>query len=144
VWAIPVAGGDPRKLHEGDSVAVDPNGQFLVVQLQQAPVNRWVRVPLSGGPDQEVLSGGNFAPTNRLLPSGVNREGRIVTPLASTSDYWSPGITGAGGQLRPIPQDPNRYLDFHAIAWAPDGKVVALAYEYRGTLWKFQPQKETR
>jgi hypothetical protein len=74
----------------------------------------------------------------------VSRDGRIVTPLASTSDYWPPGVTDTAGHLRQIPLDPNRYLDFHAMAWMPDGKIVALALEYRGSLWKFQPQRESR
>ena len=144
VWAIPLSGGDPRKLHAGDSVAVDPNGQFLLVQLQEAPVNRWIRVPLDGSPEREVIFGANLTPTNHLLPSAVSRDGRVVTPLASTSDYWPPGLMDAAGHLRQMPLDPNRYLDFQAMAWTPDGKIMALADEYRVTLWKFQPQKENR
>jgi len=48
------------------------------------------------------------------------------------------------GHPRQTPLDPNRYLDFQAMAWTPDGKIMALADEYRVTLWKFQPQKENR
>ena len=144
VWAIPVSGGDPRKLHTGDSVAVDPNGQFLVVQLHEAPVNRLIRLPLDGGPDREIPFPANLAPSLPLLASAVSRDGRIVTPLASTSDYWPPGVTDSAGHLLQIPQDPNGYLDFRAMAWTPDGKIVALANEERSTLWKFHAQKETR
>jgi hypothetical protein len=144
IWGIPVSGGEPKKVHAGDSVAVDPNGQFLIVQLLQAQVNRLIAVPLDGGPEREIPPGADLKPTQGLLPTSVSRDGRILTPLASPKDYWPAGITDIAGHYRQLPDDPARYLDFHAMAWAPDGRIVARANEYRGTLWQFRPQKETR
>ena len=37
-----------------------------------------------------------------------------------------------------IPLD--RDVDYHALAWAPDGRVVALASGAETTLWKFTPE----
>jgi hypothetical protein len=33
----------------------------------------------------------------------------------------------------------NRTLDYHALGWTPDGKVVALGLDLRSKMWKFTP-----
>jgi serine/threonine protein kinase len=30
------------------------------------------------------------------------------------------------------------------LAWTPNGRIPAIAQEYRGTLWKFQPHPEAK
>jgi hypothetical protein len=36
IWSIPVDGGSPQKIHSGDSVAITPDGNNLIVQLIEA------------------------------------------------------------------------------------------------------------
>lgn len=31
-----------------------------------------------------------------------------------------------------------------SMAWPPDGRILAIALDYRGTLWKFQPHPEVK
>src|SRR5207244_7611357 len=54
LWVIPADDGTPRKISAGDSVAVDPNGKGLIVNLVEKTGVRLVRVPLAGGPEQDV------------------------------------------------------------------------------------------
>src|SRR5439155_16949267 len=54
LWAIPAADGTPRKISAGDGVAVDPNGKDLIVNLVEKSGVHLVRIPLSGGPQQDI------------------------------------------------------------------------------------------
>jgi hypothetical protein len=29
--------------------------------------------------------------------------------------------------------------DIHSLGWAPDGRVLALGFDLRSTMWKFHP-----
>lgn len=49
IWAIPMEGGEPRKIHAGLTVSVYPDGRALLVGDVKGTVIRLVRVPLDGG-----------------------------------------------------------------------------------------------
>jgi len=135
VWAVPVSGEAPRKLRSGDGVAVDIATQTLVVFVQQSGKGRLIRIPLAGGPEQEIR--GSFRLGGTLDPGSV-RNGRLVSPLAGPYWYWPPGIFDlATGTSERIPLDYAQ--DFHHMAWTPDGKVMAVAVGFRGSIWKFTP-----
>jgi serine/threonine protein kinase len=139
VWSIPVSGGEPRRIHTGDFVTPDPHGQYLLVAAVEGPGVRLVRVPLNGGPDQEVLRPVGLRPAPSLTSNAVGQDGRILTPLGSRSWYWLPGVIDpATGVVTRIPVD---YLsDYHALAWAPDGRVIGMALGFRSMMWKFTPE----
>jgi hypothetical protein len=43
----------------------------------------------------------------------------------------------ATGRISSIKTD---YItDVHSVGWAPDGSVMALGFDLRSTMWKFQP-----
>ncbi|TLY38343.1 MAG: hypothetical protein E6K60_01520 [Nitrospirae bacterium] len=48
VWSIPVDGGSPQKIHNGDGVAITPDGNNLIIQLIEAERIRWLKVTLDG------------------------------------------------------------------------------------------------
>jgi len=135
VWAVPLTGEAPRKIRSGDGVAVDVPTQTLVVFVQQPGNSRLIRIPLAGGPEQEVpwtfRIGGSVDP-------GSVRNGRLVSPLAGPYWYWPPGIFDlATGTSERILLDYAQ--DFHHMAWTADGKVMAVAVGFRGSIWKFTP-----
>jgi eukaryotic-like serine/threonine-protein kinase len=133
VWAVPVSGEAPRKIRGGDSVTVDAATQSLVVQVLDPPNTRLVRIPLGGGPEQQIA--GSFHLGLGIDPGSI-RDGKLVAPMASPYWYDPPGMFDlATGESTRIPLD---YAgDFHHIAWTPDGTIMAVAAGWRGTLWKF-------
>jgi serine/threonine protein kinase len=136
VWAVPVSGEAPRKIRSGDGVAVDIATRSLVVFVQQPGGSRLIRVPLGGGPEQEVP--GSFRVGGVIDPGSI-RNGRLVSALAGPYWYWPPGIFDlAAGTSERIPLDYTQ--DFHHMAWTPDGKVMAVAVGFRGSIWKFTPE----
>jgi hypothetical protein len=136
VWAVPVEGGAPRKIRNGDDVTVEAATQSLVVMVQDPPKSRLFRIPLNGGPEQEIA--GNFDLGFGIDPGAI-RDGKLVAPLNSAHWYWPPGIFDlATGKSARIPLD---YIqDFHHMAWTPDGKILAVTMGWQGTMWKFTPQ----
>ena len=139
IWAIPVAGGEPKKLHAGESVAVSPDGQVLLVELFETSLVRLVRVPVNGGPEQEIRLTGRLRPAPQSNPGAISKDGRILVPLGTPTWYQPPGLLDpATGRLTAIKTD---YItDVHSIGWTPDGQVMALGFDMRSALWKFQPE----
>jgi WD40 repeat protein len=141
IWAIPEA-GEPRKICAGESVAADPDGKSLLVQVIQTPRTRLLRVPLDGGAPREIALNGPFHLTFDSVNSvEISRDGKLLlVPLASL-DNWSyvPGVIDlATGRMTRIKTDQSG--DYHSMAWTPDGQVVAGASEVRSTIWKFTPE----
>jgi predicted Ser/Thr protein kinase len=138
VWSIPEA-GEPKALRSGDAIAIDPGGKFLLVEVGETPVIRLIRVPLDGGREQEIPRGETGRPASALTPNAIGRDGRILTPMGGSTWNWPAGILDPStGRYTRIPLD--RDLDYHALAWTPDGRIVALASGAETTLWKFTPE----
>lgn len=137
VWSLPLAGGAPKKIRSGDSVAVDASTDSLVIQLRAAPVSRLIRVPLDGGAAQDI--GGTFA-LGYAIDSASIRDGKLVASMAAPTWYWPPGIFDlATGKSARIPLDYT--TDFHRMIWTPDGKIMAVGADLRATIWKFTPHR---
>jgi hypothetical protein len=60
IWSIPLAGGSPTQIRSGDSFAMDPAGQYLLIQVNETPKARLLRVLLNGGTEQETPLNGLF------------------------------------------------------------------------------------
>ncbi|SPF43382.1 Serine/threonine protein kinase [Candidatus Sulfopaludibacter sp. SbA4] len=139
VWAIPSSGGEARKIRAGDHVAVDPAGQYLLVEVTETPVIRLWRVPLNGGVEQEIPQNGPFRPGYNIGPNAVGSDGRILIPLGASTWYWPPGlIDPASGRFTRIPAD--LAIDYHVLAWTPDGQVMAMGFDSESTMWRFTPE----
>jgi len=54
VWAVPAGDGEPRKIRGGNSVAVDPRGQDLLISLNETAGVRLIRMSIAGGSEQAV------------------------------------------------------------------------------------------
>ena len=136
VWAVPLSGDAPRRIRTGDGIAVDAATQSLVIEVREPPNSRLVRIPLSGGPEQEIA--GPFHLGFFIDPGSV-RNGKLVAPMGAPTWYWPPGIFDlATGKSARIPLDYTN--DFHNITWTPDGRIMAMTADWRATIWKFTPQ----
>jgi serine/threonine protein kinase len=140
IWSVSASTGELRRIRAGNAVAVDPHGQYLLVQLIETPKSRLVRVPLNGASEQELSLTGPFHLTPYPIASGsISRDNRLLAPLASPDSlFFPPGIVDlATGRMMRIPVD--RLGDYRIMAWAPDGQVIAGAAALHATIWKFQP-----
>jgi hypothetical protein len=140
LWAVPMGGAAPVRMRAAASVAIDPAGRYLVLQSGGEP-NRYYRVPLDGGSEQEIPLNGELKPAYMLHAGAVARDGRILTPLGASNWYWPAGILDpATGLSKRIATDP--ILDYHALGWTPDGKVIGLGLGQQGTLWRYRPEPQ--
>jgi len=136
IWSIAVAGGAPRKLHAGESVAVMPGGLSLLVQMAESGKTRLLEVPLDGGGEREIPLNGPFHLADAAITSSGIRNGKLAEPLASLDSwFFQPGVVDlATGRMTRIPVD---FLgDFHFETWTPDGELVSWSHELRSTIWK--------
>ena len=134
IWAV-TRDGQARRVSAGTAATVEPGGQSLLVEVREAPNTRLFRVPLNGGPEQEIPVP---APLQLayVIDNGGVRNGRLLAPESAPSWYWPPAIFDlATGKSTVIPLS---YLnDFHHMSWTPDGKVMACALAWRSSMWKF-------
>ena len=138
VWAIPVAGGEPRKVRAGSSVAIDPSGKVLVISASEEGRLRLYRVPLDGGSEQMIPESADVRPSGVLQSSSLARDGRLLMP-ASSSLWWDPAaiFDTRTGQAHRLTLD--YVTDLKSLSWTPDGQIMALGMQMRSKLWKFQP-----
>ena len=60
IWSIAVGGREPRKIHAGESVAVVPGGQSLLVHIVESGRTRLVELQLDGCGEKEIPVNGPF------------------------------------------------------------------------------------
>ncbi len=142
IWSIPVAGGELRRLHAGESVAMMPGGKSLLVEVVEAAKSRLLEVPLDGGAEKDVPLNGPFHLAGTALNSSGVRNGKLAVPLTSLDAWFDlPGVVDlATGRITQVPVD--FVGDFHDVGWAPDGNLVGAAHETRYTIWKMQPEED--
>jgi eukaryotic-like serine/threonine-protein kinase len=139
VWSIPVAGGKPSRMHAGDYVAADPRGHYLVIEMKEGAGNRFVRVPLDGGADQEVPRSAGLRPAWNITANAVGPDGRVLSPLAVQSYYWPPGVIDpVTGIATRIPVD--YFGDYHGLGWTKEGHIIGMALAERSKIWKYVPE----
>jgi quercetin dioxygenase-like cupin family protein len=139
VWSIPVAGGEPRKVRAGDSVAVDPAGANLLVEVVESPIIRLIYVPLDGGAEREIPRTGSLRPASLIGPNAIGKDGRLVMPLGAVTGFWRPGmIDPRTGAISEIPVD--TLIDYHTLGWTLDGNIMAFCMEIRAKIWKFHAE----
>ena len=140
VWAIPATDGEPRKVRAGDAVAVDPRQGDLIVQLREKEGIRLVRVPASGGPEREIPFRSEVRlGATPLAPNAVRADGRIVlATLAKDNWFWKLAVLDPEtGAVEAVPL--NYEGDIPVPGWTADGKILALAFPLRASLWRFRP-----
>ena len=140
VWAIPASDGTPRKISAGDSVAVDPNGKGLIVNLVEKAGVRLVRVPLAGGPEQDVYVRRDL--TIDPLPLGVNglrSDGKLLIGVVPRDSWFfnTAVLDLASGKLTRVPL--NFTGDLLLSGWTNEGRILAFGELMHAHIWRFRP-----
>ena len=140
VWAVPSTGGESRKIRNGDAVAPDPGGRYLVIEVDDTNKVRLFHVPLDGGRGQEIPVQDDFrlAQGAYLTSNAVGPDGRIVVHVALRSSwFWPVGVLDPRtGKVDLLP--PGTSYDMGG-GWGPDGQVVYDAKGLQSALWRFRP-----
>jgi hypothetical protein len=141
VWSVPAVGGEPRKVHSGDSVSVDPRNGDLVISLQEKEGVKLVRVPQAGAEAQPIPITGDLrvAPVP-LSSNAVGRDGRILVQFTAPHTwFWPAGVLDpASGRIEQIPVPYQG--DMMKPGWDREGRVVTLSNPLRSTIWRFRRQ----
>jgi hypothetical protein len=145
VWAIPVTGGQPRRIGPGEAVAADPNGKDLIVQRIEKEGIGLVRVAVSGGAEQPIPFQGPLRLASVPIgPKAIGKDGRVVLSIA-LADSWFYGIgilDPRSGKLGRVPV--NFTGDLLAPAWLDDGRILTSGWPLKATLWRFHPAASGR
>lgn len=141
VWAVPVEGGEARRLRDGDSIATDPGGEYLVIQVKNPNGVSLVRLPLNGAPESPIAVKSTYALSMAPLgPNAVRADGKIAVSVAPTDSwFWPVAIidpdTGELELASPL------QADMEGSGWDNEGRLVTLGRFLRATLWRFRPEK---
>jgi serine/threonine protein kinase len=141
VWAMPADDGEPRRIHEGDSVAVDPHGQYLIVTIGATDERRLIRVQLTGDQEQPIPVSDDFRiAVDDLSPNAISPDGRIAVSVGSKDSwFWPAGILDPRtGTVAPIGSGLD--MDMMTPSWAPDGRLVTTGLLTSASLWRFRPR----
>jgi hypothetical protein len=142
LWSIPSKGGTPRKISSGDGVAVDPNGKDLIINLNEQEHVRLLRVPLSGGPQQEIRVRSDIPlDPYPVGPGAVSKDGKaLVGVVPPDSWFFRLAILDlATGELKRVPL--NYAGDIMSSGWARDGRILVTANPIRAHIWRFRPMR---
>jgi eukaryotic-like serine/threonine-protein kinase len=141
IWSIPSVDGSPTIVRDGDSVAVDPRGQYLIVQLNQNDDVRLVRVPLNGG-QEHVLSFEGVRFSASLMPSNAIRADGAIVKSAAYSDSWAWAtalLNPDTGKAQRIILPSLDTLDTQYVGWTTAGQIVAFTQRTNSTIWRLRP-----
>ena len=144
VWAIPATDGQPRRIREGDGVAVDPGGRYLVISLKK---EGWqlVRVPIAGGTEEPIRVRGD-APLilESFAGNAVGADGRIAVIVAPRDSwFWPAGVLDprTGDVMR---LSSGRDVDMTRPGWTPDGHILTWSMAFTSSIWRLRPIPATR
>jgi hypothetical protein len=140
IWSLPVSGGERRRIHAGDGVAVAANGTSLLVQVLESSRVRWIRTGLDGTTEEPIRVQGDWRfARNPISPGAVGPGGRMVLPITvKGSWFWTAAVFDPEtGEVRRVPL-PLR-ADVPSPAWTADGRIIAATYSVRSSLWRFRP-----
>ncbi len=140
IWSVPAVGGTARAIRDGDGVAVDPHGKYLVVQLNESSAVRLIKMPLDGGNETPIAINSALPLSSLPIAAGaIGPDGRIAVRLAPPAAwFWPAGILDpATGRIEPIPTE--KELDVADPQWDANGRIVSLTEALSATLWRYRP-----
>jgi hypothetical protein len=131
--------GSPRRLAEGDTIALDPTGRYLYAKQMEFNPIRLIRIDTaSGGVEQVPLPPSPRIAAVELSPTAVDARGRILLDTTSPSMwfYQAAVLDTAQRKLTVIPLAVTG--DSMAPGWTPDGKIVSAGAGLTGSLWRYR------
>jgi len=140
IYSVPAVGGGPEKIHAGDSVAVDPAGRYLVIQLS-LPERYLVRFSLSDHAEQRIQRSGKYRLSEPLAPNAIARDGRIVVRVAPfDSWFWSAAVIDPQTGAEELATE--YQADMAEPGWDTEGRLVTCAAFLRASIWRFSPETQ--
>jgi WD40 repeat protein len=143
VWSVPVSeSSPPRRLIDGDDVAVAPSGRFLYVKQMSKGPNVLVRVPLSGGENEAIpLPESLHFTTDPMGNSAVDARGRVVFEISSPDSFFYHTAV-YDPTTRSVRRVPVRFDgDIWSPLWTPDGRIAAVGGRFDSSIWRYHPAK---
>lgn len=135
-----MTGGSPTRIAPGNSVAADPNGKDLIVELDEEQEVRLMRVAVSDGREQPISVLGSFRVAfEGLDPNAIAKDGRVALSVASP-DLWFNGaaiLDPRSGKVERIPLDFTG--DIMDPAWQDNDHILSSGWPLKVTLWRFSP-----
>jgi hypothetical protein len=145
VWSVPASGGPPRKLRQGNAVAVDPAGADLIVQINDRSGIRLVRWPSAGGPERPVPFRGNLRLTaSPIAGNALSSDGKLVISVSGKDlPFTSPAILDvATGEVVRVPLQYEG--DVLPSSWGTGGLLVGVGADSKTDIWRFRPDDAKR
>lgn len=139
VYSLPTTGGEPRKLCEGNSVAVDPHGEYLVARVDSPEGSYLIRWNFAANQAQRI-------PMSRSVPlasdglgfNAVHPDGRIAVRVAPLDSwFWSAGVLDPRSGVMELPFHLD--ADMEVPGWDDEGRLVTSALFFRSSRWRFRP-----
>jgi hypothetical protein len=101
-----------------------------------------VRVPLAGGPEQDVHVQSDL--TIGPLPLGANglrRDGKLLIGVAPRDSwFFNPAMLDlASGKLTRVPLKLNFTGDLLLSGWTNDGRILGFGEPMHTHIWRFRP-----
>jgi len=142
IWSIPAAGGDARLVTAGQSLAVDPQNRFLIVQRSGADRVSLFRRDRDGTETVVPLPAGTVLVRNSLWPGSLDSNGRLlIAEETGDSWFWRPAILDpATGRMVHIPTTYQADVE-QDLTWHGD-HFTALARRMASTLWRFEQARD--
>jgi hypothetical protein len=144
VWSLPSNEEKPtlKRLGDGDLAVLDPSGRSLVAEVISSSGSSLYRIPVEGGPAEEIrLTGGYRVNSDGLpLPQGsINAEGQLVMSLNDPNRwFFQTGVVDLRtGKVTVLPTEPN--IDSHNATWDGHGGIISLGSEVQSSIWRFRP-----
>ncbi len=141
VWALGLDGSAPRRLREGDGVAIDPKGRYLVIKVNERTGVRLVHLPLDGSPEHDIPVDGDFRIplVDGLAPNAVGVDGRIAVRVAPVDSwFWPLGIVDPASGRVTVPGG-KATADHWMPGWTDNGQIVSTYNTALGRIWRFRP-----
>ena len=133
--------GPPRRLGQGDTVAIDPAGRNLYVKQYAYDPIRLVRIDLASGQETQITVPGEL----RLTPVGlsataVDSDQRMLLDTSSPLMwFYRPALLDLrSGNLTKIAT--SFVGDCLAPGWAADGSIMCQGVGLTGSMWRYRPE----
>ena len=139
IWAVPSDGGESRRVHEGNRLAIDPVDQSLIIESFTNDGVKLVRFPRVGGAEQPIPMPSGVRLLHDFSSAAVSSDGRIAIQWAPKDSWFWPSaiLDPRSGKILELPVA--HEFDMPYPGWGPDGRLVSLALPIRSALWRFSP-----
>jgi hypothetical protein len=139
IWSVAATGGESRLIRDGDSVAVDPGGRYLIIQVNEDSGVKLVHVPLDGTPERALDFPGVRLTDMPLMPNAIREDGAILKAISLRDSFFFGAalLNPETGSVERISVPPD--MDVFHLGWTPDGEILISAHLMKSILWRFTP-----